>query len=125
MSLESERTNREKNVLIGSARPAQARKQPPFGFWRVLWVFLLSSFYAATALSQGATVVGRVIDPSEGILAKVEITASLVGDSDTVVNDARRTGFGAPSATQLPASRTPAGDDARTGIFKTPELPNV
>ena len=44
---------------------------------------------------------------------KVEITESFVGARLTVENDARRTGFGAPYATQLPVNSTPAGDAAR------------
>ena len=50
------------------------------------------------------------------------ITDSLVGDSVTVLNDIFLTGLAAPSPVHAPAS---VGVLARTGIFSTPELPNV
>ena len=73
MTLEPDRFHNKWNTWKDGVRLSQARKQL---FCRVLWALFLSSFYSATALSQGATVVGRVTDPSEGILAKVEITAT-------------------------------------------------
>ena len=75
MTLELDRSNNKWNTWKDGGRLSQAQKQL---FCRVLWALFLGSLYAATALSQGATVVGRVTDPSEGILAKVEITATNV-----------------------------------------------